>query len=338
MSEAAKRTAPFSRNERLDNLISELRDLLLPVQISKQQDFERCRWPVGFIVGVPRSGTTLVLQWLASLGVFSYPTNVMNRFAYAPYIGAMLQCIFTDPAYDAFGELHVSDEHNYESFLGKTSGPGMVNEFQFFFRNYLPNFVPRVLTAEELDAINWREMERGLASIESVLEKPFALKAIMLQFNLSWFLGRLDRHICIYVRRDPSEIMCSILRARKTYYGDYETWWSVRPAEYDDLKDMDVFHQVAGQVFYTRVAIERELEMIAPSRRLTIDYEAFCKAPAEVYDRLVGLYSQNGCSICSDYNGVRSFRKSNGAGLPVAWIEKLKRAYDFFEKSYNGGI
>jgi hypothetical protein len=87
-------------NERLEKLIAELSTILKPIQFLKQKDFNNHKYPFAFIVGAPRSGTTLLLQWFASQGSFSYPTNVLNRFAYAPYTEALNQQMLLNRAYD----------------------------------------------------------------------------------------------------------------------------------------------------------------------------------------------------------------------------------------------
>ena len=35
---------------------------------------------VVLVVGGPRSGSTVMMQWLASSGVFAYPSNLLSRF------------------------------------------------------------------------------------------------------------------------------------------------------------------------------------------------------------------------------------------------------------------
>ncbi len=89
----------------IDNIIVELKDILQPIQQTKQLELRKNQYPIGFIVGNPRSGTTLFLQWLSSLGCFAYPTNILARFSYAPYIGALTQRMLFEKQFDHFNEL-----------------------------------------------------------------------------------------------------------------------------------------------------------------------------------------------------------------------------------------
>jgi len=129
-----KRVDSFKVNPDLNSLIKELSELLKPIQLKKQKVFTENKYPILFIIGNPRSGTTLMLQWVASLKVFSYPSNVLNRFAFAPYIGAIVQQILFNEKYDFHNEFFdLKDRKDYSSDLGKTKGALAVSEFQHFY-------------------------------------------------------------------------------------------------------------------------------------------------------------------------------------------------------------
>ncbi len=328
----ANKTSSFKQNKNLNDLISELSNLLKPVQGAKQKEFLNSQWPVGFIIGNPRSGTTLVLQWLASLDLFSYPTNVLNRFAYAPYIGALVQNVLFNSKFDFHDEFNdLKNSNNFESSLGKTKGALSPSEFQHFFRNYMPNFDPEFLDDHKLARVDFQGIKNGLASIESVFEKPFVLKSVMLQYNLKELYKTIPNSIYIYIKRDPIYNMQSLLLARENYYGDRNIWWSVKPKEYEFLKDLDVFHQIAGQVYFSNLGIERGLKAIPGKNKLFIDYESFCKDPEIVFYELIRKYKQNNFKIIDEYKGKRSFVLSNDLKLNNKEIDKLNRAFKFFK-------
>ena len=129
--------------------------------------------------------------------------------------------------------------------------------------------------------------------------------------------------------------MQSIYKARKTYYDDTSCWWSVKPKEYSFLKDMDLFHQIAGQVYFTNKSIENELEKLSSSKYLVVDYEQFCKNPAKYYQQLCNLYSDQKYQIDSKYKGSESFVNSNKYQIEKELIAHLESAYDYFLNSSN---
>lgn len=330
-----KKTKHFRQNQKLNELIAELKFLLSPVQKEKEKSFIKAKFPIAFIVGCPRSGTTLILQWMASLGVFAYPSNFLTRFAFAPYIGALIQQMIFNKNYDFnedFGD--IQSNLNFSSDLGKSKGALATNEFQHFFRNYMPNFDPEYLDNVELRKVSFNDIERGIASIEYVFNKPFVTKATMLQYNIAELFRYIPRAIFIYVKRKPIFNMQSILLAREKYYGDMNIWWSVKPKEYVTLKDMDLYHQIAGQVYYTNQAIEDALAKLPDKNIIKIEYENFCRSPRYIYSELVSKYGANNLAIQEKYNGVEYFNVSDKFIIQKKEIKKFELAYLYF-KSKN---
>lgn len=325
----AGRTAGFRDSESLNGLLKQLAQLLKPVQ--KELPYTTPIHPVGCIVGNPRSGTTLFQQWLASLDVFSYPTNFLTRFAYAPHIGALVQKMVFRPELDPHGDFaDIQSGNNFESDLGKSTGALACNEFQHFFRNHMPNFDLEWLDDTTLEEVDCKGILQGLASIEAVFGAPFTTKANILQFNISYLAEHMKALFWLHVKREPIYNMQSVLIARKRYYGNQETWLSSKPKEYRWLRDMDVHHQIAGQVFFTDKAIEEGLGTLSEKRWMTVPYESFCHNPQTVYKTLRKKYSTLGCELPADYTGATSFKASNEIRLPAADIDALQAAYDEF--------
>lgn len=329
---AQNRTDKFKGNEELNILLSRLKNLIQPLQVVEQQNFLKPQWPIGLIIGNPRSGTTLLLQWLASLRNFSYPTNVLNRFAYAPYIGSLIQQLLFDPNFDALNELsNETKSQDYKSNLGKTKGALSVAEFQHFFRNFMPNFDPEPLDISELQLVDFEGIRKGLASIESVFQKPFIVKGSMLQYNLKEVYNKLDNVIVLFIKRDPIFNMQSLLLAREKYYGDRELWWSVKPSNYSLLKDMDIYHQIAGQVYYSNLEMDREFIELPENRKLLITYESFCKSPKSWYNEIRLKYLAHGVQLKENYYGEKSFEINNKRLISNEEIKRFSDAYEYFK-------
>lgn len=134
----SKRTNPFKRNENLERFLKEINDDLWNTeQKLLQKSYEN--YPILFIVGPIRSGSTLVLQWLANTRQFSYPTNILSRFYQSPIIGAKIQRLLTDEKYNFRNEiLDFHSKIDFNSENGKTKGALSPNEFWYFWRRFLP--------------------------------------------------------------------------------------------------------------------------------------------------------------------------------------------------------
>lgn len=326
----ASKSKQFRANDKLNALLSEMKELLSPVQMAINCP-SQTQWPVSCIIGNPRSGSTLLLQFMASTGVFSYPTNVLNRFAYAPYIGALIQKMLFDPEYDFHGDFADIQSHiNFASDLGKSKGALATNEFQHFFRNYMPNFDIELLDDDALKKVDCKALTRGLASVEKVFNQPFATKANILQYNMEFFAREIASLFYLYIKRVPIFVMQSILISREKYYGTQNIWWGPKPKEYEQLKDMDLYHQIAGQVYFTEMAIGDGLRYVSDTKQLTIKYESFCEDPKAVYMWIVEKYAVLDCDLDPEYNGPKSFVCGNKIRLPQEEIDLLQSAYNDF--------
>ena len=258
--DSSNRKQIHRRNEKLELLLSEINQILAPAEREIVQNYRIPNFPVIFIVGCGRSGTTLMLQWLAGTGMFAYPTNLLSRFYTAPYIGAKIQQLLTDPEFKFRNELaDFSQEMNYTSDLGKTSGTLSPNEFWYFWRRFFPYGEIQYLTDDQLATVDSMQFVSELAAIEGAFAKPFALKAMIINFNIPYISKILEKALFIHIVREPIYNIQSLLESRERFFGSIGHWYSFKPVEYPSLIDMDPYSQVAGQVYFTNCNIHKRV-------------------------------------------------------------------------------
>ena len=294
--EYARRAAGYRRNERLEALLEELNAALALGEAPLLDRVQAPRWPVVFVVGVPRSGTTVVLQCLARSGLVAWPSNLLARFYRAPYLGARIQQMLTDPVYrfrDEFAELEAGTG-GLRSDLGKTRGLLAPNEFWYFWRRFFPEPAEDWARAERRGLEPAARFAAELALLERAFGRPFALKAMIANWNIPYLDRLLPRAVFVHVRRDPRFNAQSLIEARERFYGDRHAWYSFRPPEYPWLRRLDPLEQVAGQVLLTRRAVDAALAALPPERRLAIDYEAFCSRPQRLIEALCERFHRQG--------------------------------------------
>ncbi|MBK8338981.1 MAG: sulfotransferase [Flavobacteriales bacterium] len=305
--EHEKRQEVFKRNERLEDLLNELNGVLGGAE-SRMDLPKEPRFPVVFVIGAPRSGTTLLMQWLAATGLFAVPSNLLSRFYGTPYLGGRIQRLLTDPAFNYKDELGDPEQQAvaYESHIGKTKGMLQPNEFWYFWRRFIPNVDPEWITPEQEARIDTAGFRAGVAAIEAAFDRPLATKGIILQYNLAALQRIFPKVLFIHTHRHPFFNIQSLLKARQQYFGEERTWFSVKPKEYQQLKDLDPVQQVAGQVYHTQVGIEVELAGM-PRNALSIAHEDFCSDPAAFYARLKERLAALGHQIPETYTGPARF-------------------------------
>lgn len=280
-----ERTEVHRRNTDLETCLKNLEQMLSGTDrnIKPREDL-----PIIFIMGNARSGSTLLTQALAAATDWTYPTNLISRFYYSPYIGAQIQRLLFD--LDFKGELFGDVKRNidFSSKLGKTPGALSPHEFWYFWRrffNFLPDFQKvdyGVLTEAEKQGF-----VHGLRSLQEVFQKPLFLKGMLLNWDIDLLAELFPNAFFIHLERSITANADSLLRARQNFFGDEKKWYSFKPKEYSELIRLSVREQIIGQVFYTNEAIKQQLGRIAPEKSIRISYEAFCEDPQKVLESIL---------------------------------------------------
>ena len=306
-----KRVAEFRRNPKLEQLLGELNGMLSTCQESVNRRYENLRFPILLMMGVPRSGSTLFMQWLAESQCFGYPSNIISRFYVAPYIGARLQQVLIE---NDFRNEITDFKKNvpYESTLGKTQGALAPHEFWFFWRRFFTlGQNAHVVSPEVLEQVDVATFKRELASLEAALEKPLAMKGMFLNWHIPFLDAIFDKVLFVHVKRDPAYVVQSMLESRQKFFGSEDRWYSVKPPEYEWLKGLAPVKQVAGQVYFVQKAVEAGIAQVAESRTLVVNYEQFCETPAVIWEAIRSKMAAQGYALDGYYKGPRRFEAAN---------------------------
>jgi hypothetical protein len=310
------RSPNFRRNTNLETLLSEINDLLAGAERQALQSYSKPQKPVVLIVGAPRSGTTLLLQWLAQSGYFAYPSNLISRFFRAPYIGARIQQMMFDPKYAFRNEMTplagITDSL-FRSELGKTEGPLAPNEFWYFWRRFFQFNDRDYLTEKELQKIDMPTFLRELAAVEDVWQKPLAMKGMIINLHIPFIADHFGRVLFIHLRRHPFYNIQSLIQTRKKYFGDTNCWYSFKPPQFPDLKNKPAAHQVAGQIYYLNRLVEEGFSALDKKQVLQVDYESFCSKPEKWWRKIMKKMSALGEKSDSPYHGPQQFKVNNQA-------------------------
>ena len=315
------RSKEHKKNTELESIFPEMEELLGDVELAQLNKFENTKHPIFLIIGVARSGSTLVYQYLSNSHQFSFPSNLISRFYYAPFIGAKIQQVLVD--FDYKKEIFDSENYNeFKSTLGKTKGPTAPHEFWYFWNRFFKFGEIQVLTSDAISSINWKLLKKELAAFESVYNKPLLFKAMNLNNHLDLLKNNLLNVHFIYVRRDVIDNAISLLEARKFFYDDHKKWYSFKPKEYESIKNLPVEKQVVNQVVLTNKAIEKQLKLMNESSYTIIDYESFCKTPNEL---IYSINKKNNLNLKPDPNfeGFNPSKKRDDNSISYKLVKKI---------------
>lgn len=298
--ENAPRRGPHGRNAGLEQVLERLNDRL---RAGKPNDaVAPTGHPLVFLVGCARSGSTLLLQWLATSGVFAVPTNIVSRFPGDPTVGALVHRALYE--LDDRGEIFPERSAGsvFRSTLGRASGPAEPHDFGYLWKSYFRFGDTQDQLREEPSPERLRELVNDVRGMQAVFGRPFAMKALQLDWHVERLAALFPEAVLLHVHRDILDNAASLLEARREYFGDEGAWYSFRPPEYDRLKDLPPWEQCVAQVACTERAVRKGLSALPGHRVLEVDYADLCTDPAGVWARWT-----RAVGIDAPYSGPASF-------------------------------
>jgi LPS sulfotransferase NodH len=242
-----------------------------------------------YVVGLPRSGTTLMSQLVARHLDVGYITNLAARFWRRPGVGVRLSRMVLGPAARESIEL--------VSHQARTPGAAGPNEFGYFWRHWLrldeaPSHALDTAHLARLDAAGLRRAIRE--EIIAAFGSAVMLKNVICGLQAE-FLTRLHpASLFVHITRPLDAVVRSILAARRQRFGRYDAWWSVKPAGFpwpglgrDPVAD--VLRQCRGARDGMAGALGAD-----GVRTLELRYEELCRDPAGALQRLVAVAAELG--------------------------------------------
>jgi hypothetical protein len=283
----------FHKDERDEAFLRKLNGALAGPHDGEYRDLPES-YPTLHVIGVPRSGTTLLVQLLASCLDVGYVNNLIAAFWRAPLYGIRLSRKL----------LAARCPSSFESDFGRTLGPGEPHEFGYFWRDLLGYGEPAQGQAERTD---WERVRTVLVNMTHEFRAPVVFKSFLLGWHVREIQQVLPRTCFVWIRRDPVDNALSLLRLRRELLGDVEAWASLKPAEHAWLAERPVEEQVAGQVLFLERSFRRELDRALPRTTLELGYDRLCADPHHVLEDVRALCAEHGVDAARVHHPPRSF-------------------------------
>jgi hypothetical protein len=239
--------------------------------VTKKTAFEeRRRIPILFILGCPRSGTTLTSQLLINGFSLGY---ISNRIA--PFYGGLGLAEKVFKTNQKFTLL------SYESRHGRTPerhGPHECGEFwyQFFPRD------PHYADLRSVKRPACGQLRKHLAAFQRTVGLPLVFKNVMLSARLPVLQEVFPEAVFLVVHREREATVQSILKARERVGMPPREWWSLRPKGFELSGSRNHRDIAEAQYDLTYRMIDEDLL----SRRIDVHYEAICKNPRRELERI----------------------------------------------------
>lgn len=236
-----------------------------------------------FIIGAPRSGTTLIYQAFIYYFEIAYMTNLMAELYHAPYLAT--ECSKLAPPV-----------RNFDSSYGTTNGFWGPHESAEFWYQWFPKSPDIYVGSQQLPQSPKGNMRSVISQMSQIAQNHLVFKNTFHSMRINPLLETFPEAVFIVCRRDLAQTAHSILKARIRNFGNPNQWWSVPPREYEEITKHPYWDQVVEQVYYINNQIDQDRQ-IAPDRFVDISYHEFCLQPNKIFTHIGKTLSQKGIRI-----------------------------------------
>lgn len=295
--------------EALNNALA---DVALPLQTG---DFSEL--PLIYVVGAPRSGTTLLHQLLSRYLQVGYINNMMARFWMRPAVGIRLS--------QALLDADRRDQLALRSLHGTTEGVEGPHEFGYFWRHWLKlDESP----THHLDASGVQRVDSN--GLQQVLEQeilgnfgcPVVFKNVICGFQAELLTRIHPATLFVHIVRNTGDTAASILSSRMERYGSYATWWSLKPSKWPFTDTSTPVEEVLCQVLECRREFREELVRDGV-KSIELSYEELCTDTITVLERLRQAINRLGGCLPELVHPIAPLSPSTSWKLPVELQEEL---------------
>ncbi len=227
-----------------------------------------------FILGAPRSGTTLTYQIITHSFDVGYFSNLHALF-------------YTNPAFiqKIIKYLPRHKSYNFHSSHGRIRGLTAPSEAGAYWYRFFRKS-PQHVSLKEIDEQKMKAMVHSLKRFQRATNKPIIIKNLPITVRLEVIQKYIPDAIFIVVRRDTQSNIHSILNARQKSLGRTDVWWSVETPNIDELASKAPEEQVLGQITTIHHLIEKAKQSGNGENFFDLNYEDLCKNPKDVMDAL----------------------------------------------------
>jgi len=258
--------------------------------------------PAVFIVAAPRTGSTLLYQYLINRYNVWYVTNLVNdQFPTMPALGVALE--------QSLGAGR--DAVAYESSYGKTEGVFAPSEGSHIFRNWFGGKHPaQTCSSRTLPGMN-EHLTLTLKCIHGLTGRALLTKNAWNCFRIQELSRLLPNSHFLWMRRDIRTSAVSDLEARYRR-GGTQVWNSATTANYEEIQKRPYWEQVVEQQYEYNVAVGKDLHSFRPERHIEVWYEDLCANPDAVSSELDTYFTDAKLGIVARPNVIPRFAMSPG--------------------------
>ena len=283
----------------LENLCLNVNDL----------DYLKSEPPV-FIIGPPRSGTTVLYQLLCKHFNFGYTNNFVADWYNIPITATRLYNIFSSQ----------TSSIELTSNFGKSSNLYGPNEFGKFWYRWFSK------THELID--NYPLIENKLrleiAGLTKIHQKPMIFKNVINSMRINALSQIFDNSIFIVLNRDNLDIAQTILNARIELYNNKNHSWAVITSALQTDPEIPYYKQIVHQIRGVTSNINLARKNIGGNKFIFVDYKELCNNTDQVLKSIHSQLNTRGIRVDANNNYPNKLNYSTGKKVSDADYNLLK--------------
>ncbi|MGM0503188.1 MAG: sulfotransferase [Bacteroidota bacterium] len=283
---------------------------------SKQPEF-----PIVFIIGAPRSGSTILYQLITNFFDVSYINNLIYLSRENLFFGFWLnRLVFKNKKHDNFQ----SNYGNTKKFGLNAPSEGGQIWYKWFSKDQI-YFEKGSLSDKKIIQIR-----KLFYAIINKQQKPIIIKNLMTSQRLLPFSEIFPSAKFIFIKRLPEYNAQSIYKARKKL--SPHEWWSVKPKNYQDLLNLSLAEQSVKQVYYIEKQIMEDINLFPKKNIKIVNYEDLISDYKNIFSDLKSFI---GCEFKEETHAT-NLDSGNNLKIDKEEFEQIKNTCNRFDwKNYK---
>lgn len=291
--------------------------LLEPALVKSRKAFK----PPVFIVGAPRTGSTILYQALTNLYSIAYIDNTACAWCKNLRFGMWL-------SHKKYGD---EPHENYVAEHGSTQlfGGHAPSECGDFWYRWLPKD-RHFIDYSDITQKMVRQLQAEVTGVSSLLNKPLLFKNLNAGQRLRLISRAFPNAKIIFICRDPRFVVKSIMNARAKSDIKEGEWWSIMPKNVSDLKKLPELQMCAAQVYYLEKQIEQDLTLFPSENVMRVHYQELKGETIHRLGRWIGVKRRANAKMPEFHNDSISNLSSDEYELLNSITQKYKFSQDVF--------
>lgn len=241
-----------------------------------------------FIVGSPRTGSTILYQALTNAYDVAYIDNLACRWHWNLRFGIWL-------SHREYGQ---TPHNNFHADLGSTRmfgghAPSECGGFWYRWLSKKRHFVDY----QDINSKMVEGIRSEILGASAFLKKPMLFKNLNAGQRLRLIRQAFPEAKILFIRRDPRFVIRSILKARQKAVAVDGEWWSIMPPNVEELKQLPEKKMCAAQVYYLEKQIEEDLTLFEPGNIREIHYQELSESLMRALADWMGVGPRVGGSL-----------------------------------------